>query len=92
MPGYARFVTTRTFRREYEGLSPDKKQAAIRVFREFKKDPFAANLGTHKIARLSALYKEPVWSVPVMGDLRVLFVVRGETIVSISIGKHAIYG
>jgi hypothetical protein len=48
-------------------------------------------LGTHKIARLSVLYKEPVWSVPILGNLRALFVVHGETILSVSIGDHSIY-
>lgn len=87
----ARFVGTKTFWKEYEALSGEKKAAADEVFLKFKKDPFHPSLGTHKIIRLSALYKEPVWSIPVLSDLRVLFLVHGETFVSIRIGKHEIY-
>jgi len=84
-----KFVGTKSFWREYESLSPDKKAAADAAFLKFKKNPFS--LGTHKISRLSALYGEPVWSVVVLGNLRSLFVVHGDTVVSVSIGDHSIY-
>jgi hypothetical protein len=91
MAAYRKFVSTKSFWREYESLSEEKRQAADAMFTRFKKDPFAKGLGTHKITRLSVLHKEPVWSVPILGNLRALFVIHGDTIVSISIGDHSIY-
>jgi hypothetical protein len=91
MAVYKKFVGTKSFWREYESLSAEKRKAADAMFVRFKKNPFAEGLGTHKIVRLSALHKEPVWSVPILGNLRALFVIRGETVLSISIGDHSIY-
>lgn len=91
MTSFRSFAGTKSFWREYESLTLDKKAAADSVFEQFRKDPFAAGLGTHKIARLSALRKEAVWSVPVLGDLRACFVIRGDMILSILIGTHDIY-
>jgi len=58
----------------------------------FKKDPFAKELGTHKINRLSALYRQTVWSVTVLGNLKSLFTMNGNIVTSISIGNHGVYG
>jgi hypothetical protein len=46
---------------------------------------------THKIHHLSALYKKTIYAVRVEDDLRSIFYLDGEDIVSVDIGTHAIY-
>jgi hypothetical protein len=41
MPAYQKFVGTKSFWREYESLSAEKRKAADATFARFKKDPFA---------------------------------------------------
>ena len=86
-----RFVCTKSFWREYEALSPEKRSAADEAFKVFKRDPFAGELKTHRIHRLTALHRRTVWSVTVLGNLKSLFTINGDTITSISIGNHDVY-
>ena len=76
-------------------LPNSQKEAVRRAWRVFRKDPFhpslGTSLGTHKIHRLSAVAKETVYSVVVEGDLRVLFVIRGNIIYTLDVGTHKVY-
>jgi len=86
-----RLKTTPAFRKALSKLSPAQKQSAKRVFALFKKNPFDPRLHTHKIHHLSALYKKTIYAVRVEDDLRSIFYLEGEIVVSIDIGTHAIY-
>jgi hypothetical protein len=72
-------------------LSPGQKESACRAWNIFKEDPFDPRLRTHKILRLSANYGRTIYAVEIEGDLRQLFYLDGETVVSLIIGTHDIY-
>ncbi|HEV2437727.1 MAG TPA: hypothetical protein VG077_17165 [Verrucomicrobiae bacterium] len=57
----------------------------------FKNDPFDPGLRAHKIQRLSAAYGRTIYAVEIEGDLRLLFYLDGETVVSLIVGTHDIY-
>jgi hypothetical protein len=58
----------------------------------FKVDPFDSRLGTHKINYLSSQYRKTVYSVVIEADLRAVFYVDGNTLWTVDIGSHSIYG
>ena len=58
---------------------------------DFQTDPFDSRLGTHKIQRLSALMRRTVYAVVVEADLRVVFYIDGNIVVSFNIGTHDVY-
>ena len=86
-----RFKTTPAFRKALARLSPAQKESAKKAYAIFKRDPFHPRLRTHKIHHLSALYKKTIYAVRVEDDLRSIFYLDGENIVSLDIGTHAIY-
>ena len=85
------YRTTKRFRRSLEALTPEQRAMAKAAFRLFRRDPWDPQLGRHIIKELTAAKKQPVWSVWVDDDLRVIFVVDESIITSLDIGKHAIY-
>jgi hypothetical protein len=86
-----RFKTTPAFRKALAKLSPGQKDSAKKSYALFKQNPFDPRLRTHKIHHLSALYKKTIYAVRVEDDLRSIFYLEGENIVSVDIGTHAIY-
>ncbi len=46
---------------------------------------------THKIHHLSAHYGRTIYAVRIEGDLRAIFYLAGNTVVTVDIGSHAIY-
>jgi hypothetical protein len=86
-----RYRAVERFWTSFYRLSPAQKESARRVWNIFKEDPFDSRLRTHKILRLSANYGRTIYAVDVEGDLRLLFYLDGETIVSLIIGTHDIY-
>ena len=83
------YKRTPAFRRAFDSLDSAKQATATRVFKEtFSKNPFDPKLKTHQINRLSAIRRETVWSAKVLPDLRVIFVVRGNEVISLDIGNH----
>ena len=57
----------------------------------FKNDPFDPRLGTHRINSLSAHYQRTIYSVVLEGDLRAVFFLEGEMVMTIDVGTHDIY-
>jgi len=86
-----RYQATETFWHNFYGLSPVQKESARIAWQIFKQDPFDPRLGTHKIHRLSGIMRRTVYAVAVEGNLRVVFYVEGDVVVSFNIGTHAIY-
>jgi hypothetical protein len=86
-----RFRAVERFWTCFYRLSPADKAAARERWKIFKEDPFDTRLATHKIQRLSAYYGRTIYAVRIEGDLRSTFYVDGDTVVSLTIGTHAIY-
>jgi hypothetical protein len=86
-----RYQATERFWHNFYGLSPAQKDSARRAWQIFKQDPFDPRLGTHRINRLSGIMRRTVYAVVVEADLRVVFYVEGDAVVSFNIGTHAIY-
>jgi mRNA-degrading endonuclease YafQ of YafQ-DinJ toxin-antitoxin module len=87
-----RFSASRAFWRNFSKLSTHQQQIARSAFRIFKENPFDARLRSHKIHKLSARYGRTIYSAEVEADLRVVFYVEGDLIVTVDIGSHRIYG
>ena len=86
-----RYRATETFWENFYRLSPSQKESARQAWELFKQDPFNPRLRPHKIHRLSSIMKRTVHAVVIEGDLRVVFYIEADTIVSFNIGTHAIY-
>jgi hypothetical protein len=86
-----RFVATERFWTAFYRLSPEQKESVRTAWKIFKHDPFDPRLRTHKIQSLSAHYRRTIYAVEVEGDLRSLFYIEGQTVVSLTIGTHDIY-
>lgn len=86
-----RYNATETFWNKFYGLPNDQKASAREAWKIFKVNPFDPRLGTHKIERLSALAKTTVYSVVIEGDLRAIFQLQGNLVVTMDIGTHKIY-
>jgi mRNA-degrading endonuclease RelE of RelBE toxin-antitoxin system len=90
-PKLTKFKVTDTFWKNFYKLSSDQKESVRKAWTIFKDDPFDPRLGTHVIKRLSSLRKGLVYSVWVEGDLRCLFEIKGDVVVTLNVGTHDIY-
>ena len=86
-----RFAATPSFKKALAKLSRSQKASAKKAFAIFKRNPFDSRLRTHKIHRLSARLGRTIYSVWVEKDLRALFYLEKDTVVSIDIGAHRMY-
>ncbi|HEX4084968.1 MAG TPA: hypothetical protein VHY22_08665 [Chthoniobacteraceae bacterium] len=46
---------------------------------------------THRINSLSSIFKRTVYAVVIERDLRVVFYIEGDTVVTVNIGGHDVY-
>ena len=72
-------------------LPATQKESARKAWQIFKENLFDPRLRTHKIQSLSARYGRTIYAVEVEGDLRSLFYLDGDIVVSLVIGTHEIY-
>jgi mRNA-degrading endonuclease YafQ of YafQ-DinJ toxin-antitoxin module len=79
------------FWKKFYALNSAQKQAVREAWAIFKNDPFDARLRTHKIHSLSAEFGKTVYAVAIESDLRVVFLIRGNTVISVDVGSHDIY-
>jgi mRNA-degrading endonuclease YafQ of YafQ-DinJ toxin-antitoxin module len=86
-----RFNASRAFWRNFGKLSIKQQQSTRNAFRIFKENPFDARLRSHKIHKLSARYGRTIYSTEIEADLRAVFYVEGDLIVTVDIGSHSIY-
>ena len=86
-----RFRAVERFWTSFYRLAPAQKESVRAAWKIFKENPFDPRLRTHKIQRLSAYYGRTIYAVEIEGDLRSLFYLDGETVVSLIIGTHDIY-
>ncbi len=85
------FKGTPFFRRALRKLLPPQKKAARRAFIIFKTNPFDPRLEAHKIHHLSKKYKRTIYAVKIEADLRAVFYIERNLVVSLDIGTHDIY-
>jgi mRNA-degrading endonuclease YafQ of YafQ-DinJ toxin-antitoxin module len=57
----------------------------------FKEDPFDPRLRSHKIHRLSARYARTIYAAEIEADLRVVFYIEGDIVVTVDLGSHDLY-
>ena len=86
-----RFSASRAFWRNFSKLSTEQQQSTRNAFRVFKQNPFDPRLRSHKIHRLSARYGRTIYSAEVAADLRAVFYVEGDLVVTVDIGSHSVY-
>jgi len=86
-----RYQATETFWDNFYDLPAAQKESARQAWQLFKLDPFDPRLRAHKIHRLSAILRRTVYAVEIEGDLRVVFYLDGDRVVSFNIGSHDIY-
>jgi mRNA-degrading endonuclease YafQ of YafQ-DinJ toxin-antitoxin module len=88
-----RFRATRAFWRSFSKLPLQQQQQhrARKAFAIFKKNPFDPRLRCHKIQKLSARYGRVIYAAEIEADLRVVFYIEGNTVVTVDIGSHDLY-
>ncbi len=70
---------------------PQQQRNAREAFFIFKQNPFHPRLRSHKIHKLSARYARAIYAAEIEADLRVLFYIEGDVVVTVDIGSHALY-
>ena len=86
-----RYRATPQFWKNFHALTPAQKDVAREKFRVFRENPFDPRLRTHKIQSLSSLFKRTIHAVVIEGDLRAVFYLEGDVVVTFNIGTHEIY-
>ncbi len=86
-----RFHATEKFWENFYRLPDAQKESARRAWRIFKQNPFDPRLGAHKIHQLSTIMRQTVYAVVIEGDLRAVFYLDGNQVVTFNIGTHDIY-
>jgi mRNA-degrading endonuclease YafQ of YafQ-DinJ toxin-antitoxin module len=86
-----RFKPTENFWESFYDLSSTQKDSTRRAWKIFQENPFDPRLRTHKIHRLSAHHGRTIYAVDIEGDLRAVFFIKDDCIVTVDIGTHDIY-
>jgi mRNA-degrading endonuclease YafQ of YafQ-DinJ toxin-antitoxin module len=86
-----RFRATRAFWRSFEKLPAEQQRRARQVFVIFKQNPFDPRLRSHKIQKLSARYARAIYAAEIEADLRVVFYMERNTVVTVDVGSHDLY-
>jgi len=86
-----RFRATQRFWESFYALSPSQKDSTRRVWKIFKENPFDPRLRSHKIYKLSARYSRTIYAAEIEANLRAVFYIEGDMVVTVDIGSHDIY-
>ena len=86
-----RFKPTEQFWESFYELSASQKESTRRAWNIFRQNPFDPRLRTHKIHRLSSVYGRTIYAVDIEGDLRAVFYIEKNLVVTVDIGTHDIY-
>jgi hypothetical protein len=79
------------FWRSFTKLPAQQQHRAREAFFIFKQNPFDSRLGAHKIQKLSGRYGRVVYAAEIEANLRVVFYMDSNTVVTIDIGSHDLY-
>ena len=85
------FKPTQRFWESFCALPSDQKDSTRRAWKIFKENPFDSRLRPHKIHKLSARYGRTIYAVEIEADLRVVFYLEADVVVTVDIGAHTIY-
>jgi len=86
-----RFKSTQRFWESFYALRSAQKDSTRRAWKIFKENPFDSRLRSHKIHKLSARYGRTIYAIEIESDLRVVFYLEADVVVTIDIGAHTIY-
>jgi mRNA-degrading endonuclease YafQ of YafQ-DinJ toxin-antitoxin module len=86
-----RFEPTEQFWESFYDLTPRQKESTRQAWRIFKQNPLDPRLRAHKTHRLSAQYGRTIYAADIEGDLRAVFYIKGDCVVTVDIGTHDIY-
>jgi mRNA-degrading endonuclease YafQ of YafQ-DinJ toxin-antitoxin module len=86
-----RFRATRAFWRSFAKLPAEQQWRAHKAFVTFKQNPFDPSLRAHEIQKLSARYVRTIYAVEIEADLRVVFYIERDVVVTVDIGSHDLY-
>jgi hypothetical protein len=86
-----RFKPTEHFWESFYDLSSNQKDSTRRAWKIFQENPFDPRLRTHKIQKLSSLYGKTIYAADIENDLRAVFFIEGNCVVTVDIGTHDIY-
>ena len=86
-----RFKPTQRFWESFYALSPSQKESTRRDWKIFQENPFDPRLRPHKIHKLSARFNKTIYAVEIEADLRAVFYVEGDVVVTVDIGLHDLY-
>jgi hypothetical protein len=84
-----RFKPTESFWESFYDLSPAQKDSTRRAWKIFKENPFDPRLRTHKIHKLSAQYNRTIYAVDIKGDLRAVFFIKDDLVVTVDMARMA---
>jgi hypothetical protein len=79
------------FWRSLGKLPAQQQRRAREAFHIFKQNPFDSRLGSHKIQKLSARYGRVIYAAEIEANLRVVFYIERNTVVTVDIGSHDLY-
>ncbi len=86
-----RFGATQRFWEKLKTLPAGQRKPVERAWKIFKENPFDPRLRPHKIHKLSSQYGRTIYAAVIEGDLRVLFCVDGDRVVTLQVGAHDVY-
>lgn len=86
-----RYRATPQFWKNFHALPAAQKDVTRDKFRIFRENPFDPRLRTHKIRSLSSVFNRTVHAAVVEKDLRAVFYIEADVVVTFNIGTHDIY-
>ncbi len=86
-----RFTATDNFWESFYALSSAQKASTRRAWAIFNAHPFDPRLRSHKIHRLSSRFGRTIYAAYIEGDLRAVFYIEKDVVVTVDIDTHAIY-
>ena len=86
-----RFKATQQFWESFYALPAGQKESTRRAWEIFKENPFDPRLRSHKIHKLSAQYRRTIYAAEIESDLRAVFYIEGDLVITVDIGSHKIY-
>jgi len=86
-----KFKVSEGFWKGFYALPSEQKEKVREAWTKFKANTRDPSLKIHKINRLSSLAGGTVRAVEIEGNLRITFIVKGDTIYTVGIGTHDIY-
>lgn len=85
------YRATENFWRNFYALPAAQKDSVRSAWAIFKTYPFDPRLSAHKIQRLSDIMKKTVYAVVIENDLRAVFYIEKNVVITFNVGTHDIY-